>query len=1280
MNIFQIIFTILGLIFNQWPSDVYDRDNEINQGFAYHKLNLMKDSGPNLPWVIFSNSENGNHYAQVSLIQGQVVITSEGTINYHFPKNGKSNHGVTFGELAVSSERPNVTYEQRSQADINYFHGAPKASWRRNLPGYYLANLGEVFDGVTIKVKARGRNIEKLFLIAPGSNPDDIKLRFEGIHRLSLGKTGELEVVTDAGTITFTRPIAFQEIGGKKTYVSVSYWVNGYNYGFRVGNYDPQKELIIDPLVASTYLGGSDKDGLQEVPIAKDSEGNIFMASRTQSLLDFPLTEGTYGQEFGGGENDVFIAKFNSDLSELLAATYLGGNGDDGIWPGLALKIDLDGNIIVAGRTNSPDFPRTDGVLFENHIGGFDTFIAKLDPNLENLIASTYFGGTGNEYYIKLAVAQNNDIFISGTTASSNDFPRSSTAFDTSFNGLGTSPYPGDLFISRISSDLTALHASTFLGGHDCEFGEELLVDATDNVYLAGWTSSSNFPTTSGAYDRSFNGGVFDAFISGLDGSLTDLIASTYLGGSEWDFGYALAMADDGTIYITGHTASRQTSYIRFPISAGVYQETYQGGVGVNTDDAFVAKFNHTLTSLLASTYFGASAWECGFGIQIGNRGKVYLAGNTNSLNFQIPDITVDSTYAGGSLYAGDVFVAVFDGNLTDLEAFSYLGGQASDCLGSLLLNNEGVIYLAGTTNSTDFPTTPDTYQYDFAGGANEWYEADPGGDAFIARLDLNRFTRVASGPHVNDYKGFQAVCWIDYDNDNYPDLYVIATALLGPDNNCLYRNNGNGTYSAVTDLAIVNDNSRTSSASWADYDNDGDLDLCLAVVTGSNILYDNDGEDGFNQVANTPIDDVPALSTTISWIDFNLDYNLDLFIGNSSGPSPYDPFGNFLFLGDGDNLTPVTEGVIVTDLNHTYGASWSDYDDDGYPDLVAPANVGRSTDLYHNNGDGTFTNVSSSVICQSIANGAGSSWADYDNDGDMDLFIGGSLPGPGYLYRNNGDATFSEVVDHGLGMSFGRAYGGVWGDCDNDGDQDIIVWSNIYSYPDPDYDSSLGILFINSNGNFTPSSDTLIFFGDRIARAIAWGDSDRDGDLDIFVAMSQLYSDPANNVFYQNNSHTNNWITVKPVGTVSNKSGVGTKIRLRANIDGNPVWQLREVMTQTATGTQYPLEAHFGLGNAGIIDTLKIEWSGGQITDILTNVVVNQYLTITETICGNANGDGQVNILDIIYLIDYKFKNGPAPDRLYAGDTDGNGQVNILDIICLINFKFKNGPTPNCP
>jgi len=481
-----------------------------------------------------------------------------------------------------------------------------------------------------------------------------------------------------------------------------------------------------EPLLASTYIGGTNKDGSLETPVVVDAQGNIFVAGRTRST-NFPVIAGSYDTDGHNGMEDVFIAKFSPDLKHLLASTYFGGSGYEGIWPGVAMAIDRDGNIYVAGRTTSGDLPHT----YDSLRGYSDAFIAKFDNNLQNLIACRFLGGSSNEYYLQLAIDASGDVFVSGST-SSGDFPTTPGAFRGYFSGGGDGPYPGDLFVCRFTSDLSTLLASTYVGGSSYEYCEQLIVGSSGDVYLSGWVGSTNFPRSPGAYDTTYGGGGFDAFVTILSHDLSTLVASTYLGDTGWDFIYGMTVDQDGNVYVTGHTQS-----INFPTTPGAWDRIYSGSTG-DTDDAFITKFNPSLSSLLASTYLGGVGWDIGSYLALTSTGHILIAGNTGTPDFPNVTFGFDPTYNWGY----DDFVALMDNGLTTVKTASYLGGETRETPTALILLQSGDICIGSITNSQFFPTTAGSYDPIFNGSGSAWDDNDNwGGDVAVTIMPASGFS-----------------------------------------------------------------------------------------------------------------------------------------------------------------------------------------------------------------------------------------------------------------------------------------------------------------------------------------------------------------------------------------------------------------------------------------------------------------------------------------------------------------------------------------------------------
>lgn len=469
-------------------------------------------------------------------------------------------------------------------------------------------------------------------------------------------------------------------------------------------------------LLGAVFLGGSGMDEPYEPSIAVAADFSVYISGFTLST-DFPVTPDAYNTEFSGGRSERFVSRFNNGFSRLTASTYIGspgtspglisGNGDD---LGHAIAVDREGNVFIAGYTESADFPVTDGAFDTGYNGGRDVFVSKFNSSLTTLLASTYVGGTGDEGYrwprIDMAVNAAGDVIVAGITHSV-DFPVTANAYDREFNGGSES---GDAFLVILDSKLSSLKAATYIGGSDNEW--RVAVRALDDgVLICGETESKNFPTSAKAFRRTLNV-IKDVFVARFNKELSALEASTLFGGSKLDEALDIEISGSGDIYITGYTESED-----LPVTAGSYGQTWNGG----NRDGYAAKFDYALTQLISSTFFGGSEVDFPRGIALGLDGAVYITGNTTSLDFPVTDNGNFSDYKGGS-FRGDAFLVIFDGGLRELQYAGLLGGEADDTGFCIDIDADGNIIIGGTTNSETFPMTLDSYDKTFNKGPNDCF------------------------------------------------------------------------------------------------------------------------------------------------------------------------------------------------------------------------------------------------------------------------------------------------------------------------------------------------------------------------------------------------------------------------------------------------------------------------------------------------------------------------------------------------------------------------------
>ncbi len=556
---------------------------------------------------------------------------------------------------------------------VNYLIGNDRRRWHTEVPTFSGVAYRGAWRGIDAAFSGSQHSFEYVFTVAPGADPRQIGLRYHGQSGLRLDRSGSLLLAAGPGrSVRQLAPRAYQLIGGQRHSVSSRYVLTGSRVAIRLGAYDHRVRLVIDPtldystylggtnndygtgiavdasgsayvtgytsstdfptfptpgayqpanagpgtydafvsklkpdgsaLVYSTYLGGGNAD--QGQGIAVDTAGSAYVTGYTSSG-DFPTTTGAR-QTANAGYSDAFVSKLKPDGSALVYSTYLGGNGQD---IGYGIAVDTAGSAYVTGDTFSTDLPTTAGAYQTANSGSRDAFVSKLKPDGSGLVYSTYLGGTGTDYGNAIAIDSAGSTYVTGY-AGSTDFPITAGAYQTASAG-GV-----DAFVSKLKPDGSGLVYSTYLGGTDRDVGSGIAVDGAGSAYVTGSTSSTGFPTSAGAYQTS-NAGGSNAFVSKLKPDGSGLSYSTYLGGSQYDWGNAIAVDGSGGAYITGHASSPN-----FPTTPDAYQRT-----NANVK-AFISKLSASGAALAYSTFLGGGGDE-GLGIAIDAAGSAYITGNT---------------------------------------------------------------------------------------------------------------------------------------------------------------------------------------------------------------------------------------------------------------------------------------------------------------------------------------------------------------------------------------------------------------------------------------------------------------------------------------------------------------------------------------------------------------------------------------------------------------------------------------------------------------------------
>ncbi len=493
-----------------------------------------------------------------------------------------------------------------------------------------------------------------------------------------------------------------------------------------------------------------------------------------------------------------------------------------------------------------------------------------------------------------------------------------------------------------------------------------------------------------------------------------------------------------------------------------------------------------------------------------------------------------------------------------------------------------------------------------------------------------NGWTQITdtNNPVVTDSfpRGYPGTAWIDFDNDGILDLFA--------NNDYLYKGLADGNF--IPNLSFKGQTSPLvppngvvgSGSSWADYDNDGDLDMFIA--SGKSFLFRNDGGEIFTKITSGAIaDSIGNRGWTCTWGDYDNDGNVDLLIVHPAGFVPGGSIPNVLFHNDGPpnyTFTKVTGYEFVTLLAPYTVATWSDYDMDGDIDLFigsGPAGVAAKDYLYKNllidNGVVDFERITSAPLGTDLQDGQVYNWIDYDNDGDLDAFLTNYTGAQNRLYKN--DNGFFTNVAGNLALPGVSCLANSWGDFDNDGFLDVVITSEGQTY------------YFKNNGDGTFENQATVFTQAAFERGVTIGDYENDGDLDIHISGFT----PGRGIFRNDNANGNHWLILKLIGEESNKSAIGTRIKLKSMIGGTPMWQQRDVSAQNSFNGQNSLDVHFGLSDAAIIDSLIILWPSGNI-DVLTNLPVDQYKTITE---GDFTGvDESGNVTPDLFYLDQNYPN----------------------------------------
>jgi beta-propeller repeat-containing protein len=552
-----------------------------------------------------------------------------------------------------------------------------------------------VYPGVDVVYYGNGGNLEYDFEVAAGADPSRIRMSFDGADELQLAPGGDLVVRLADKTLTQRLPVVYQrQASGGRVVLPAAYRIGtNHEVTFAITKYDREAALVIDPVISfATYPFGSGAD--VGIAIAVDQYGFIYVGGSTSSL-DYPNLNG--GVDVNRGGQDAFVMKLNpnanSSAEVVQYASFYGGGGGDSL---KAMAVDPTGLVYLTGTTSSTDLITSSGAYKTTNAGGTDAFVVFLDPARSGsltLVYATYLGGTDFDEATGITYFDGK-IYVTGST-SSYDFPL-------------VKPYqpgraPGrDMFVAEIDpsqSGSASLVASTYFGGAGSDYARSILVDAPGHVFVAGNTTSRDFPVSSNAYQPTYSGGG-DGFLTEFDLNNSSGGYSTYLGGSGIDDVRKIVFDAAGRIALTGFTSSRD-----FPITQNAYQPLLGGPGAINS---FLAILDVRATTpskaVTYSTFYGGSGTDIAWDLKRDAKGKYYLGGYSLSSDLPVSQNALNPVSAMAGLNG---FIAVIDPAalpLNSLTYASYITGPGSQAVYGVEVDANGSVYVTGYTTSDIFP------------------------------------------------------------------------------------------------------------------------------------------------------------------------------------------------------------------------------------------------------------------------------------------------------------------------------------------------------------------------------------------------------------------------------------------------------------------------------------------------------------------------------------------------------------------------------------------------
>ena len=764
---------------------------------------------------------------------------------------------------------------------FNYFIGNDTSKWESFVSLYSEVFLQDIYPGIDIHYYFENGLIRYDYIAKPGADIAQINFKINGSGNYGINENGELTLKTNLGKITHGKLFAYQNDGNKKTKIGCSFIKtrNGLISVF-AENYNPALALVIDPLIYSTFIGGSESDA--GYAIANDGSGNAIVAGTTSSV-NYPATTGAY--DISQNTNyDGFVTKLNSSGSSLIYSTFIGGNSEDRF---NSMVVDGYGNTFMTGYTSSTNYPTSTGAFETSYNGGLDdAFVTSLNATGSDLLYSTFIGGDNSDEGNSIAIDANGNTFITGYTQSTN-YPTTSGAYDVSHSkGM-------DVFVTKLNSLGSSQIYSTFIGDSNDERGTSISIDSSGNAFITGYTGSKNYPTTPGAYDTIYKG-KGDAFVTKLNYSGTALIYSTFIGGTDIDYSFAIAIDGIGNAFITGKTTSSD-----YPTTTGAFDMSHN-----MYDDINVTKLNSTGTALIYSTYIGGTGLDAGYSIALDSNGYAYITGFTSSNNYPTTKDAYDLKFNGSE----DVILTILNPAGSALAYSTFIGGTSGNAGISIAVDNSGDVFVTGNTISNNYPTTTGAFDVSYNGG---FY------DGFVTKY---LFIRQATNIKFSNITSSDATCTWTKGSGTKRAVFVkqTNTGIGSPINN--------SSYIAYDFFGM---GSQIGSTGWYCVYNDTGSSVIikglLSNTTYRTMVFEYKGKAGYENYTKDSVTNNPLSFTTIysmpsiqaSDLTFiNIDWN-NFSVSCTNG----DGSKRVVFVKKGNSGNPIPVNNITYTANTDFGS-----------------------------------------------------------------------------------------------------------------------------------------------------------------------------------------------------------------------------------------------------------------------------------------------------------------------------------------------------------------------